>query len=186
MPRVVSDRYLDPLDVVWVRTAERLGFTVDFSDEVYASYDGKGKITLSTVPDRDADDCVAQMIFHEICHGIVQGPENEAVLDWGLDPDAVDPTPEHACVRMQAALAQRYGLRGFFGVTTDWRPYWDALPADPLAEDGDPAVPVAREAWVRALSGPWSAALHDAMTATAAISAAVRPFAQSPSLWARG
>ncbi len=177
--------YRDPIDLVWLATARRLGFTVDRSDEVFASYDGRGTITLSTPAHFDPDDSLAQMLFHELCHALVEGPGAEARQDWGLDNiDDRHTVREHACHRLQAALLDRHGLRAMLAPTTDHRPYYEALPADPLADCPDPALPLAREAFARATEGPWAPHLRAALEATAAVAAAVRPFVTAPSIWA--
>lgn len=181
MTRVIRHRYADPIEVVWVTTAERLGLRVVRSSEVYASWDGRGTLAVSSPEHLDPDDSMAQLVLHELCHALVQGPDRHGDVDWGLDPD--DAVREHACHRLQAALADRYGLRAFFAVTTDWRPYWDALPADPLADEGDPAVPLARAAYTRATTGPWAGAIAAALAATRALADVTRPFAGDDSLW---
>lgn len=185
MSRPITHRYRDPLDVIWLGVARKLGWQVVRSSEVYAAWDGERTLTLSTPEHLDPDDCLAQMILHEICHALVEGPDSPQQLDWGLygfgDDDAVR---EHACHRLQAALADTVGLRVFFAVTTDWRPYYDALPADPLAPGDDPAIERARAAWVEATEGPWAAAIADGLRATAAVARAVRPFATDEDLWA--
>lgn len=180
--RTITSSYGDPVDLIWIATTERLGFQMITTPSCFASYDGKGTIALSTPDELDPDDCVAQMLFHELCHALIAGPGAEKLVDWGLEQDSV--VEEHACHRVQAALADRHGLRGFFAVTTDWRPYWDALPADPLADDGDPAVAIARDAFERATAGPWAGALDGALCATAQIAAIVSPYAGAGSLWA--
>jgi hypothetical protein len=180
--RVVTREYRDPIDVIWLATAERLGFRVVFTADSYASYDGKGTIALSVREHLDADDSLAQMILHELVHALVRGRDATEIVDWGLDPEG-DALAEHATHRVQAALADRVGMRAFFAVTTDWRPYWDALPADPLAEDGDPATAIAREAFARATTGEWSSAIDAAMRATAEIAGIVHRFADARSLW---
>ena len=148
MPRSIDHHYRDPLDLVWLGVARRIGWRVERSAEVYASWDGDRTLTLSDAAGFDPDDCLAQMILHEICHALVQGPGRLSAIDWGLcNFDDRDAIAEHACHRLQAALADTVGLRGFFAVTTDWRPYWDALPADPLAPGADPAIELARAAW---------------------------------------
>ncbi len=187
--RRVDARYDDPLDLVWVAAAQRLGVRIARSAEVYASWDGAGTLTLSTPDDFDADDSLAQLIFHELCHALVAGPSAFTRVDWGLDnTDDRDLVQEHACHRLQAALADRHGLRGLLAVTTTWRPYWDALPADPLAPCDDPALPLALAAWDRARHGPWADTLEAALAATATIAEAVRSFADAlptDSLWRR-
>lgn len=185
MSRLIDRCYRDPLDVVWLGVARRLGWTVVRSDEVYASWDGEHTLTLSTPEHLDADDCLAQMILHEICHALVEGARAPGLLDWGLfgfgDEDAVR---EHACHRLQAAFADTVGLRAFFAVTTDWRPYYDALPKDPLGAGDDPAIERAQKAWVAAAGGAWWGAIMEGLAATAVIAAVVSPLADAGDLWA--
>jgi hypothetical protein len=183
--RSTHGEYADPLDLIWLSCAARLGLRVVRSDETYASWDGHGTLTLCTAAAFDPDDSVAQLVLHELCHAIVQGPERLGKPDWGLENDEAQAsaTEEHACHRLQAALLDRYGLRRVLAVTTDWRPYWDALPADPLAAGDDPAIEPAREAWARATRGPWSAALDAALRATAVIARAAAPWAPEGSLF---
>lgn len=185
MTRVIDSTYADPLEVIWVGVAALCGFRVVRRGDVYASFDGQGTIALAERIDLDPDDSVAQMVLHELCHALVQGPEQQGRVDWGLSVEGLDALEEHACHRLQAALADPHRLRAFLAVTTDWRPYWDALPADPLADDGDPAVALARPAWERATQGPWAAHLQAGLTATAAIAAILRPYAAADSLWQR-
>jgi hypothetical protein len=104
--------------------------------------------------------------------------------DWGLSNiDARDLVREHACQRVQAALSARHGLRELMAVTTEHRPYWDALPLDPLAPGDDPAIELAQAAWQRARRGRWAEVLDGALTATAGVAEATRPFAARDSLW---
>lgn len=185
MQRATSGIYSDPVDLIWLRCARQLGWTVVRSDETYASWDGRGTLTICTPATFDPDDSVAQLILHEICHALVQGPARRRKVDWGLDNTDDDraAVEEHACHRLQAALLDRYGLRAAFAVTTDWRSYWEALPADPLAAGDDPAIPRARAAWPDAVRGPWSKPLADALRATATIAEAVRHATPDDSIW---
>ncbi len=98
--------------------------------------------------------------------------------------DERDLLQEHACHRLQAALAARHGLRDFFAVTTDWRSYWDTLPLDPLSPGKDPAIPLAREAFVRDSAGP-GRRTRASPGAHAQIAALVRGLAEleGDSLW---
>src|SRR5690606_13924289 len=70
--------------------------------------------------------------------------------------------------------AAPYGLRDFFAVTTDRRPYWDALPRGTLADGDDPAIPFAREGYRRSQLEPVRSALHDALEQTARLAAVVQ------------
>ncbi|HET9954524.1 MAG TPA: YkgJ family cysteine cluster protein [Polyangiaceae bacterium] len=182
--RTVHHRYSDPLDLIWLRAAARLGMHVERSSEVYASWDGVRKLQLAESADFDADDSLAQLIFHEICHALVAGPSGRRQPDWGLDNFSDrDLVLEHACHRVQASLAASYGLREFFAVTTQWRGYWDALPQDPLEPSDDPAIPIARRAMQEATSPPFSEVLRDALEATQRIADLVREVAPPDSLW---
>ena len=182
--REIRFQYSDPVDLIWLTTAHRLGIRVERSDEVFASWDGRGTLYLGSARDLDPDDCLAQMIFHELCHALVQGPESVHQLDWGLhNQDARDLTREHACNRLQAALAAPHGLRELLAVTTSWRSYYDALPDDPLAEDGDPAAALARTGWTRAMTGPWATHIAQALEATALVARATQPFSSPDSIW---
>ena len=187
--REVRRRYQDPIDLIWLETARRLGFSVERSHASYASYDGRGTLTLGLPVDLDADDHLGQMLLHEFCHALVQGPESLSQVDWGLSVEGRDAVEEHATHRVQAALADAHGLRGFFAVTTDWRPYFDALAADPFAPnpgfaDDETSIALALAAWDRAVNDPWREPLQAALRATAVIARASAPFARDPSLWA--
>lgn len=183
--RAITHRYEDPLDRVWLTAAARVGLRVTRSPEVYASTDGRGTLALGTVETLDADDCLAQMIFHELCHSLVQGPDSFDVTDWGLDNESDrDLVREHACLRVQALLSGRYGLRELLAPTTDHRAFYDALDADPLDGD-DRSVALARAAASRAERAPWAPHLLSALEATASMAETVRAFAEGSSLWAR-
>ena len=197
--REILLRYDDPLDLVWLHCAERLGMTVVRSREVFAAWDGKGTLTIADERDFDVDDCLAQLIFHEMCHALVAGPEAWTQVDWGLyNRDDRDRDAEFATHRLQAALADRHGLRRFMGPTTEHRSYYDDLPDDPLGP-GDPDGPkgmtgqakgadeairaAARAGWALAKCAPWSEPLEDALAATAALARALSSAAPEGSLW---
>ena len=182
--RPVVHRCEDPVDLIWLRAATDLGLEIHRSAEAFASYDGKGTLTIADACHLDADDSLAQMIFHEICHWLVAGIRGKYLPDWGLcNTDERDLIYEHACHRLQAALSAPFGLRAFMAVTTDWRPYWDALPEDPLKDGDDPAIAVAQTAFHSARLPPFESVLTRSLSATAAIADAVRELAQPSSLW---
>jgi hypothetical protein len=183
--RRIDTQYTDPVELIWLRAAERLGMLVVRSDDVYASWDGAGTLSIAREVHFDADDCLAQMLLHEICHALVAG-ERRHEPDWGLGHDDVaDLVFEHATHRLQAALAQRHGLREFMAVTTEWRPYWDALPETPLADGEDPAIAIAQRAHRRAAQPPFNTVLEEALRATAQIADVARAWAAADSLWTR-
>ena len=183
--REVTKIYQDPLDLIWTETAARMGMKLKRSSEVFASWDGTDTLTIGRQEDLDPDDSLAQMIFHEICHAMVQGPEGWTQENWGLENiDGRDDIREKACIRLQAGLSAPYGLQDFFAVTTQWRSYHDALPSNPLdAHDDDPAISIAIDAYERATQGTHGAAIAAALKATQSIVAATKPFANQDSLF---
>lgn len=180
--REVTHRYSDPLEVIWVSLARRLGMEIVRGSDVYASWDGRGTLTIAPQRDLDPDDCLAQMVLHEVCHALVAGPLGWGRPDWGLDDS--DLVGEHATNRLQAALAGRYGLRRMLATTTDFRTFYDSLPPDPLSGEGAD-VDLAREADQRARCGPWAARLRDALRATHALARHVVSHTEPTSLWSR-
>ncbi|MCA9669041.1 MAG: hypothetical protein KC503_25775 [Myxococcales bacterium] len=161
--------------MIWLATARALGLRVARSDEVYAASDGRGTLTIGAAATLDADDCLAQMIFHELCHSLVEGASAFGEPDWGLDnvSDADRPR-ELAALRVQAALADRHGLRRVLAPTTEHRPFYEALGDDPIA--GDEA---ARAALARASTPPWHPHLEDALRRTRAIVTLAAPAARA-------
>ncbi|MGE0784898.1 MAG: YkgJ family cysteine cluster protein [Sandaracinaceae bacterium] len=185
--REVQHRYDDPLDRVWIATAEAIGLRVTRTPDAYATTDGRGALAIGVSGTLDADDHLAQMILHELCHSLVEGPDSFERADWGLDNESErDLRREHACLRTQAWLTQRHGLRGFFAPTTDHRAFFDALGDDPLEGD-DPSVRLARRAIARAERDPWAPHLARALDATEAMirtAAAFAPRGSDRSLYA--
>ncbi len=181
--RQVTARYVDPLAEVWLAAAAKLGLTVERRPDAYAATDGRGALIIGTDATLDADDSVAQMIFHELCHALVQGDGAFARPDWGLDNQTTQHAwREHSTLRLQRTLAARHGLTRMFAPTTDYRMFWDALPVDPLADRADPTVIAAIAALGRADRAPWAPILTAALTATAAIVGAAAPHAAPDSL----
>lgn len=178
--RQICHQYTDPLDRIWSTTAQRVGLELARSSEVYASTDGRGTLHLGAAGSLDADDCLAQMVFHELCHSLIEGPEAFTRPDWGLDNTGPrDEVREHACLRLQALLAAEYGLREVLAPTTDFRVYYDKLGADPMTPRSQPSVPLAIIGWQRVDRLPWAPHVRLALRATADVAGAVGPFAMS-------
>lgn len=181
-------RYEDPLTRVWNSCAERVGFRIERSPNLYASTDGRGTIFIGTDEILDPDDSLAQMIFHELCHALVEGEAGIGQVDWGLDnTSGRDTWREHACLRLQAYLAASVGLRDFFAPTTDFRvSFWDSLSADPFAAlpgsggRRERSCVAARQAAWRSSRPPWEPHLQQALAASAAIAAAVTDYQDQP------
>jgi hypothetical protein len=180
--RLVSRQYRDPLDQVWLGAAAAMGVTVSRSEDVFAAWDGQGSLVLGTDETLDADDCLGQMIFHELCHSLVQGPGNLSRPDWGLDNIGDgDLHREHACLRTQCALLMPLGLRAAFAPTTEHRVFYDSLSEDALRGDGED-VALARRALERASDTPWHPHLGAALAATRTIIGAASSFATDADL----
>jgi len=174
--------YRDPLDEIWLHLAETLGLRVERAPDAYAKVAG-GVLTIGTAETLDPDDCLAQMILHELCHALVEGEAAFAAPDWGLDNTSERDRPrEQACLRLQAALLRPHGLRRVLAPTTDHRDFYDALPEDPLWPRADETSVAARLGLLRSERAPWAPHLHDALRATAAVMRAAKPFAAPGSL----
>lgn len=172
--RAPTHAYQDPLERLWIHCAQRIGFEVVRSPEAYASFDGQGRILIATADQFDPDDNLGQMIFHELCHALVQGETGEHEVDWGLDNTRMGyPWREHACLRAQAWLADQHGLRDFLAPTTDYRvTFWNGLGEDPLAAAKDQggfrerSIVAARLALWRSRLPRWHQPLQEALSQT--------------------
>ncbi|MCC6620788.1 MAG: YkgJ family cysteine cluster protein [Deltaproteobacteria bacterium] len=185
--RPIDAQYHDPLDLVWLRCARECGLEVVRTSDAYASFDpARRRLLITTSEHFDPDDSLAQLVLHELCHALVAGPDGMTRPDFGLENvDDRDLVSEHATQRLQAHLADRWGLRALLAVTTQWRPYWNRLPKDPLAPGDDPAIAIARAARERADAEPWAGALKRALMATQVMADLVRADAPEGSLWRR-
>jgi hypothetical protein len=173
---------------IWVEAAAQLGWRLERTEGSYASTDGRGTIFLGSDASLDPDDSVAQLVFHELCHGLVEGPSAWVRPDWSFGAgDSTDPRDlvrEHACLRLQIALSGPFGLRNLMAPTTVHRAYHDAVTGDPLgqgqgqgqgqgkseaeaeAESDDRAAGLARAALERAESAHWLHAIREALAGT--------------------
>jgi Fe-S-cluster containining protein len=157
------------IQAIWIGAARELGWRIDRTQAAYASSDGRGHLSIGIDDVLDADDALAQLIFHELCHGLVQGPRGWSAVDWGLsNDDPRDVVAEHACLRLQVFLATPYELRRAMSPTTEYRAYHDAIDGDPLRSTADPAAALARGAVDRRESLPWLIVLRRALSATRA------------------
>ncbi|MCA9519271.1 MAG: hypothetical protein KC635_30255 [Myxococcales bacterium] len=198
--RPVLSRYLDPLELVWLATARRLGLTIRRDASIFSRTDGSGMLWFGPRDDLDEDDTLCQMLLHELCHWVVNGVHTFSEADWGFPLEDYDDPREYGCLRLQAWLADRHGLRGMLGPTGKYREYFDRLGADPLEplDDGDEEraiVAIAARAIAEVQAPPYSPAIDEALAATAAMRQVVTPFLADyateldddalPSLWGR-
>jgi len=170
------------IEAIWIAAAQEIGWTVERTSAAFATSDGRRTISIGVDDVLDSDDAVAQLVFHELCHGLVQGPACWAQADWGLsNGDDRDVIAEHACLRVQIHLAAPHGLRGAMAPTTEYRAYHDAVTGDPLHDAADPAAARARQALERPESKPWIAALEGALGRTRLILDGARSEGEPPS-----
>lgn len=171
---------------MWVEAARRIGLRIVRTPDAYAATDGRGTLAIGSAETLDPDDSLGQMIFHELCHSLVEGPDSFARPDWGMDNTGPDHDwREHACLRAQYVLTGRHGLRGLYAPTTDFRAFWDQLSGDVLADRTDRSVQAAIVALRRADQPPWAPHLAEALAATARIAAAAAPFGERATLWSQ-
>lgn len=205
--RTIHSEYQDPLDAIWLETCRRWGWKVIRSDQVFAAWDGLGTLTIGTADTLDPDDSLAQLILHEFCHAMVEGPSSWGLPDWGLDiTDRSQLAHEHAALILQAVVSDAFGLRTFFGSTTDARRYYDRLPAsavelrqsiqDPASVPPNmdmgcseeksspcPFTMAAKGLAVLRTESNFRIPLQAAFEATAKIATITQAFAQPASLW---
>jgi hypothetical protein len=160
---------LRTLDDAWVALAAEFGFAVVRAEGAYVAYDGAGTISVAPYHDLDPDDCLAQIVLHELCHHLVEGTGSRGHEDWGLDNITDHDAPrELAALRLQAGLLDRHGLREVLAPTTDFRPAYDAFPHNPFdgpAEEVEPA----RQALARWDADPRSARVDAALRHVVAV-----------------
>jgi hypothetical protein len=159
----------DAIDEIWRRAAAQIGFQLARTADAYATSDGRGEIAIGAPETLDDDDALAQLVLHELCHAITEGDAALARPDWGLDNVPAHVVREHACLRVQARLADPFGLRALMAPTTPYRDYYLALPADPLdgADDEGDAAARAAAACARFATSAWRAPIEQALAATA-------------------
>lgn len=197
--RKVTRQYDDPLDLVWMQCARDVGISVVRDDEVFASWDGKGSLRIG-LNELDADDCLAQLVLHELCHALIEGPEAFGLADWGLNDPPAPRVHEFAALRLQATLADRFELRKFLSATTDFFEYYLALSENPLseriltdhdfsclrplkAEEDEQAIEMASAAFDRWKNSNWRPAMESALRATRDILELIRPIAPANSVF---
>ena len=181
--RPITRVYRDPLDALWLAVAKGIGFEVVRSEQVYASTRGDGVLIIGAESTLDPDDCLAQMILHELCHAAVQGPAAMKSPDWGLDNTSDrDVAREHACLIVQAHLLAQHGLRRLLAPTTDFRSFYEALPTDPLTSRNTSALTLAKEALLRVERAPFDPHIQRGLVVTAQIARVVHSVIDTPDL----
>lgn len=154
------------IEADWREAARKLGFAVVRTHDAYATSDGAGRIAIGARETLDDDDSYAQLVYHELCHAVVQGEDNLCKPDWGLDNTGDDDLDrEYGCLRVQAHLAEPFRLRQLMAPTTPVRDYYLRLQPDALAGD-DAAAAIARQAIDSPLLRRWLPTLREALART--------------------
>jgi hypothetical protein len=179
--RPIESRYVDPCELLWLSTAQRLGLHIRRSPLVFSATDGSGRLQLSTRDDLDPDDSLAQMLLHEICHWCTNGLETMNDRDWGFDLDGPTDPREHAALRLQAWLADQVELRAMFGPTGIYRQYYNQIPSDPTqpideSEWETTVCTYAKSAIERIQHDPWHPHVLEAMHTTARLRTIIGPY----------
>ncbi|HEY4187347.1 MAG TPA: YkgJ family cysteine cluster protein [Polyangia bacterium] len=146
-----------------------MGWALHRTSDAYATNDGAGRILIGVDEVLDANDALAQLVFHELCHALVQGPSSWSQPDWGLsNTDDRDVIAEHACLCVQVLLASSHGLRAAMAPTTEYRAYHDTLVEESVAVSMDEAAVRARVALAQAGNAPLLAIVNGALARTKA------------------
>ena len=134
------------VDRLWIDAARELGFAVVRTPNAYASSDGAGGIAIGATEILDGDDALAQLVFHELCHAITEGDASRRSCPTGASTTRRgDVVREHACLRVQAHLADRFGLRAADGADdADTARTTTALPARSAGQRRRPGDEAAR------------------------------------------
>lgn len=115
-------------DSEWVDLAASLGFSVVREAGAYVTYDGAGTVGVAPYSDLDPDDCLAQIILHELCHFAVEGTWSRSAPDWGLDNTTERDVPqEHAALVAQLLVLAPHDLERALAPTTDFRAWYDGV-----------------------------------------------------------
>lgn len=160
-----------------------MGFPIRRSAEAYAHV-RDGQIFIGEAEFLDSDDCLAQMILHELCHALVEGERGREAPDWGLDNTSDrDIHRERACLRLQAFVLGLYGLRQVLAPTTEHRAFYDDLDGDPLSARSEDDCVAAILGAHRAERPPFAPHFHAALAATADIVFTAAAYADEGSLF---
>jgi len=138
MNRLTIQQTLRCMDDAWIDLVGGHGFRVRRSDQSYVWYDGEGTIWIAPDHDLDDDDFLGQILLHELCHWVVEGPASAQRPDWGLDNLTANDEPrERAALRVQSWLVDPFDLRDVFVATTTFRDDYLTMPAEPPSPRDD-------------------------------------------------
>lgn len=151
----------------WKNFLQLQGWSVQRTDDCFVSWQSEGAILwVANEADLDADDTLAQIILHELCHHLVEGTDSHQQDDWGLNNMTDDDLPnEYAALRLQAAILGTPLQRQYLQPTTDHRWFYEALGDQPLTQENhattDPkSILLAQKGWKTWLGWPQRTALQ--------------------------
>ena len=106
--REIVHHYQDPIDTIWLRMAKELGIEVVRDDTVFASWNGNGVLTIGSSKSLDPDDCLAQMILHELSHAITEGEGSWSRPDWNSLVASTSIWSMERCIGPMQELIKRF------------------------------------------------------------------------------
>lgn len=155
-------QHLRTLDAAWTGFLTKRGARIERTDECFVAWLGASHtLLIAHDDDLDADDTLAQIILHELCHHLVEGDESWDQDDWGLNNQTDDHLyREYAALRLQSAILATPRMRAFLQPTTDHRWFYESLGDDPLRDriesiDDDQSVEAAMRGWTRWIEWPY-------------------------------
>jgi hypothetical protein len=147
--RVEQIALLRRLDAEVVAAAAEFGLRVERAAGSWVSYRAAQR-AIVVAPDQelDPDDCLLQIVLHELCHWMVQGPAAVAYDDWGLDNQTADDEAcEHAALMLQRTLLAPRALVDVLEPTTEFRAYYRELGFDPPTCAASTAASAGLDRW---------------------------------------
>lgn len=178
-------RRLASLAPRWIDALRTLGIHVARGQcDAFVAFDGKGTLHVAADNDLDPDDTLPQILLHELCHALVEGPHTLHLPDWGLrNEDLHDHPREVLALRLQWALCRDAGLEHSLVPTTAYRLLWTAWLRNPDPADRA-AHPVLRDVERAATTSGTTAAIlacaHDGLRRSAPHPPAAAPTPAEP------
>lgn len=129
-------RALRHLDGRWIALLGHFNACIERSDSCFVAWLAEPRtLIVGTDDELDADDTLAQIVLHELCHHLCEGLASDRSDDWGLNNMTDDDLPnEYAALRLQAQLLTTPLLRTYLQPTTEHRWFFEALADAPLTD----------------------------------------------------
>lgn len=163
------------LDDRWLALLTAFDGRIERRDDCFVAWLADTRtLVVGTDRELDADDTLAQIVLHELCHFLCEGLTSDREDDWGLNNMTDDDLPnEYAALRLQAKLLETPVLRTYLQPTTDHRWFFEALGANPLHDAVHPDTDarsrtIAQRGWDTLQRWPLASLLHEELAHTEA------------------